>query len=387
MMIKQVNGLRKNIIIFFSCAAIFSACSVVRQSSPQTTPVHTLKYIGGYQVPYNFKYKGTTVGGLSGIDYDRVNNVYYLICDDRSNENPARFYTAKISFDEKGIDSVEFIHVTTLLQKNGTPFPSSKKDPAHSPDPEGIRYNPVTDALVWTSEGERIVKKDTILEQPAITVIDKEGRYRDTFPLPMQTHMYATERGLRQNSVFEGLTFGNNFKTMWVSVEEPLYDDGPRAGLQDAAAYTRIIKYDVAGKQPVAQYAYRLEPVAHPPNPANEFIINGIPDILSIGGNKLLVIERSFSTGVAGCSVRLYLTDLSKASDIAGVTSLKQQPTLHPASKKLLLNMDDLGIYIDNIEGVTFGPDLPNGHRTLIFVSDDNFSSTQKTQFLLFEVN
>lgn len=67
--------------------------------------------------------------------------------------------------------------------------------------------------------------------------------------------------------------------------------------------------------------------------------------------------------------------------------SLQYSVPAHPANKKLLINMDDLGIYIDNIEGVTFGPDLPNGHKTLIFVSDNNFSKEQKTQFLLFEVN
>ncbi len=48
--------------------------------------------------------------------------------------------------------------------------------------------------------------------------------------------------------------------------------------------------------------------------------------------------------------------------------------------------MDDLGRYVDNIEGITFGPTLPNGHRTLIFVADNNFSPLQKTQLLLFEV-
>jgi hypothetical protein len=48
--------------------------------------------------------------------------------------------------------------------------------------------------------------------------------------------------------------------------------------------------------------------------------------------------------------------------------------------------MDDLGIYIDNIEGVTFGPDLPNGHKTLVFISDNNFNVFEKTQLLLFEV-
>ena len=48
--------------------------------------------------------------------------------------------------------------------------------------------------------------------------------------------------------------------------------------------------------------------------------------------------------------------------------------------------MDDLGIYIDNIEGVTFGPTLPNGHRTLVFVADNNFDVKEKAQLLLFEV-
>jgi hypothetical protein len=48
--------------------------------------------------------------------------------------------------------------------------------------------------------------------------------------------------------------------------------------------------------------------------------------------------------------------------------------------------MDNLGIYIDNIEGVTFGPNLPNGHKTLVFVSDNNFNPLEQTQLLLFEV-
>ena len=41
---------------------------------------------------------------------------------------------------------------------------------------------------------------------------------------------------------------------------------------------------------------------------------------------------------------------------------------------------------IYNIEGVTFGPILANGHRSLIFVTDNNFNTKEKTQFLLFEV-
>ena len=48
--------------------------------------------------------------------------------------------------------------------------------------------------------------------------------------------------------------------------------------------------------------------------------------------------------------------------------------------------MDDLGRYIDNIEGVTFGPVLPNGHESVIFIADNNFSPLEKTQVFLFEV-
>jgi hypothetical protein len=48
--------------------------------------------------------------------------------------------------------------------------------------------------------------------------------------------------------------------------------------------------------------------------------------------------------------------------------------------------MDELGIYTDNIEGVTFGPILPNGHKTLLLVSDNIFQAFEQTKLLLFEI-
>jgi hypothetical protein len=78
---------------------------------------------------------------------------------------------------------------------------------------------------------------------------------------------------------------------------------------------------------------------------------------------------------------------LNEATDVVDTNSLLSQPAVKPVSKKLVLNMDDLGRYIDNVEGVTWGPTLPNGHKSLLFLSDNNFSPLEKTQFLLFEVN
>lgn len=347
-----------------------------------------LNFIGQYVVPHNMVFQNTTIGGLSGIDYDSISHLYYLISDDRSSINPARFYTARIHFSSTGIDSVSFVSVHPLLQPSGLPYPDSKTDPRRVPDPEGIRYNPVRNELVWTSEGERIVRQgSTILEDPSIICISTDGKYKDSFQLPGNMHMHPVERGPRQNGVFEGLSFADNFTSLYVNVEEPLYEDGPRAGLRDSTGLIRIIKFETMSRKPVAQYAYTIEPVAFPASPPESFKINGVPDILSVGDNRMLVVERSFSTGRKPCTIKVFLADLSAATDVKGIPSLRSDHGWHPISKRLLLDMDALGIYTDNIEGVTFGPRLPNGHQTLIFVADNNFSAEEVTQFLLFELN
>jgi hypothetical protein len=164
-----------------------------------------------------------------------------------------------------------------------------------------------------------------------------------------------------------------------------LYEDGPRADITDNNAYIRIFKFNVAEKKSIAQYAYKLSPVAYPAIPESAFKINGVPDILCIGNNKLLVIERSFSSGRIPCTIKLFIADLDGATDISKII-LKNNPDFTPAAKKLLLNMDDLGIYTDNIEGATFGPLLPNGHKTILFIADNNFNPLEKAQVLLFEV-
>jgi len=327
------------------------------------------------------------VGGLSGIDYNARRKVYYMISDDRSDINPARFYTAQIFVTPKGIDSLHFVAVTTMQQTDNTVYPNKKQDRSNVPDPEAIRYNPILKQLVWSSEGERIVKeKDTVLENPAVIAISPAGKFESSFELPANLVMHATDNGPRRNGVLEGMSFADNYTSLFVNVEEPLYEDGPRADVTDNNAFIRILKFDVASKKNIAQYAYKLEPVAYEANPASEFKINGVPDILNIGNNKFLVIERSFSTGRLACTIKVFITDLNNATNIKDVPSLKTNNNFTPATKKLLLNMDNLGIYIDNIEGVTFGPTLPNGHKTLVFVADNNFDTKEKAQLLLFEI-
>ena len=358
------------------------------QKTPvKTASISSLKFLDEYDLPYNLQYQNTTIGGLSGIDYDAKNDVYYIISDDRSEINPSRFYTAKISIQSNEINSVKISGVHTLLQKNGKPYPDLKQHTHETVDPEAMRFNPKTNNLVWSSEGERIVKqRDTVLIDPSVNTISTDGKYVNTLPLPQILRMNATENGPRQNGVLEGLAFADDYKTLFVSLEEPLYQDGPRADLTDVNPLIRIFKFDWQTKQNTAQYAYKLEPIAYPAKPENGFKINGVPDILSAGKNQLMVTERSFSTGNDGCVIRVFLADLNGADNVISNSSLIKNPPQNLVRKKLLLNMNSLGIYIDNVEGATFGPTLPNGHRSIIFVADNNFSKTEKTQFFLFEV-
>ena len=376
-------------LFFFCLAGIACSCTSVKNiSSKQTTTgISSIKLLGQYDVPFNLNYNNTTVGGLSGIDYDAVNNLYYFICDDRSAINPARFYTAKISITPTGIDTLYFTGVQNLLQPGGDHYPGSLQDPIHTPDPEAIRYNPLLQQLTWSSEGERrFTKTDTILQDPEVNIISLDGKYVDAIKIPTMLRMQKDEAGPRQNGTLEGMTFANNYQSLFLSMEEPLYEDGPRADTFDSNAFIRIMEYDVNSKINLRQFAYKLEPVAYPALPSTAFKINGVPDILAIGNGQLLIIERSFSSGRLPCTIRLYIADYNKATDIKGVRSLKDNTGFTPATKKLLLNMDELGIYTDNIEGVCFGPILPNGNKTLIFIADNNFNPLERTQVFVFEI-
>lgn len=374
-----------NRLVFILFVALLASCTPFQKISKQNS-IGSLRFINEYDYPNSHQLDGTTIGGLSGIDYDPKTSQYYFICDDPSSRGASRFYTARINLDEKGIDSVNFTSVTILKNKNGVPYPDINKDRIHSADLEAMRYDPTRNEMIWSSEGQRRpVEKQ--FQDPEIVIVSPNGQYKDSFELPANLHIQPAELGPRHNSVLEGLSFDEDYSHIYVSVEEPLYEDGPRAGTGDSTAWVRFLKFDRNTRKQVAQYAYEIGAIPYPANPPGAFKVNGISDILYIGNNQFIVIERAYSTGRAPSDVRVYLADATGAEDISANPSLKNQPAKKPIKKKLIIDMNkSLDRYIDNIEGVTFGPLLPNNHRTLLFVSDNNFDERQKNQFFLYEI-
>ena len=380
----------RNVFYWLLITLVFSACKTAQTSYKKegiVDKISSLKVLDIYEVPYNLEYKNTTIGGLSGIDYNKEADEYYLISDDRSNINPARFYTAKIKLKDSKIDSVIWIDVQNLKQPNGALFPNYNKEAKNTTDPESIRYDLLNKRLVWTSEGERrVADKDTVLVNPSINIMDKTGKWIDTFSLPQNLWMSANAKGPRTNGVIEGMSFGEFYKKLFVSIEEPLHEDGPRVETFPQNTWLRFFGFDVATKQNTEQYAYKPEAIDYPANPLNAFKVNGISEILNIGNLKFIVIERAYSTGRQKCTVKLFLADARGASNVKDISALALDKSFVPITKKLLLNMDDMPNFIDNVEGITLGPILPNGHQSIILVVDNNFSPLEKTQFFLLEI-
>ena len=99
-------------------------------------------------------------------------------------------------------------------------------------------------------------------------------------------------------------------------------------------------------------------------------------------GGHFLSLERSY--GLMGFQVKLFQLTSGGATDTSAITSLRgQRKGIQPIQKQLLLDLNTLGIRIDNLEGITIGPRLPDGSQSLVLVSDDNFQAKQVTQFLL----
>jgi hypothetical protein len=347
--------------------------------------VGSLRFIGEQRIPLKQDFRGTLAGGFSGIDYEPRSGAWVVVTDDRSATGPARYYTLSMRLGAASFDSVELTGVTTLLDKGGKPYPNlagAEAGRGTVPDIESIRIDPADGTLWYSSEGERKLNMHPFLRHAR-----RDGMLLETLPLPDMFRFDRTrEWGPRNNLSFEGLAFAPDGKSLWLALESPLYQDGP-VPTPKAGALSRITQFDRDGRM-LRQFAYPVDAIPAEPGPGRP-CDTGISEILALDGERLLVLERAAVQSADGKYtnyIRLYETDARGASDTRSTPALTGA-SITPARKRLVLDLSTLNLsMLDNLEGLSWGPLLPNGHRTLMLVSDDNFSATQVTQFLLFEV-
>ncbi len=353
---------------------------VPAQDADTAPEVGSLRLIGEQRLPNDLLVDDTLVGGLSGLDYDPETDSWIVLSDDRSDEAPARFYEAELTYDDTGFTSVELTSAVTLLQEDGEPFPNGEQG-GNVPDPESIRFDPLSDDYVWTNEGSQELGID-----PGVYVTAPDGTFVDQLPIDDVFAADTTSAtGIRDNGAFEGLTFAIDGESYFVSTELPLFQDGP-APDGTAGGVHRITEYDREGTV-LAQYAYESDAVPNAPEDAL-FATNGITEILAVSETTMLLLERGTVQQADETyvnNVRLYLVDLSAATDISGIDALDGADDT-PATKTLIDEFDGSEFFVDNLETLAWGPDLESGNPSLVIGSDNNFNPTQVTQFLVFEV-
>lgn len=324
----------------------------------------------------------TLVGGLSGIDYDPRSVSWVVISDDPSVNSPARYYTLDFTYDQDSIDTLEIQAAITLLQANGEPYPNAEEG-GNVPDLEAIRFDPESDALWYVSEGSAEAGID-----PFVAVTEPDGPLIASMVPAMFEVSDSEERGPRGNMAFEGLTFAADGESLWVAMEGPLYQDGEPPTV-DTTAFSRITNIDREGKV-LRQVAYEIDQL--PVTSAGSATI-GVTEILAIDDDRLLVLQRGgiekstlFETRIE-YYVKVYEVDVEGATDVSGIVALDGE-AFQPVRKRLVIDVNAAGVdRVDNIEGMSWGPELENGNRSLVLVSDDNFNEDQVTQLIVLDVD
>jgi hypothetical protein len=380
------------VLVITLLSFLTTACnpSQARTAEQRTFLDLSLDFLGEYKLP-KMKFKDTPVGGLSALTYDRQRGKFYALSDDRSSLAPARFYTLglRVNNTDTGkiaLEKVEVEDVTFITDENGKPYPKG------SIDPEGIALSPRKTVFI-SSEG---VPSQGIA--PFIREFDlKTGKQLRSLPIPEHylpndnTKEEQLPRGIQDNLGFESLTFepgslaaanGDPFR-LFTTTESALLQDSLPPGSKEQTRI-RMMQYligNIARPMVVTEHLYLLAPT-----PVGA-IDNGLTELITVDtGGHFLSLERTY--GLLGGGAKVFQVATGAARDTSGIPSLKGDVSkVEAVKKKLVLDLSELKIYLDNLEGMALGPRLPDGTQSLLLVSDDNFSEAQITQFLLFRVN
>ncbi|MEV7625731.1 esterase-like activity of phytase family protein [Actinoplanes sp. NPDC089786] len=297
-------------------------------------------------------FEGTQVAGLSAISPTTHDHALALV--DNIGTTPARVYD--ITLKRPSVTGV-----TVLKRADGTPYTGSDFDG------EGLVAENRGRTVLASSEREPSIRRFRM----------SDGQEIASLPVPARFQV-APAGEAAVNQTFEALAAGPDQKVLYAGMEGPLSGD---------VSGSRIIRYEGAPSyRPVSQYAYKTDSGL------------GLVELLSLGGDTLMAVERGFTAGV-GNTVRLYQVSTLGAADVTNVASLQNLTDPRAWAGKTLLadivNCPSAGAtakqpqpnpLLDNIEGAALGGTTADGRRIVHLISDDNGGATQITRLYTFAV-
>ena len=243
-------------------------------------------------------------------------------------------------------------------------------------DPEGFVVNPVSGNLLVSDE-----------YGPSLVEFDRNGNLLRRFDVPanLQPRNAATglanfagdtgnTAGKRTNRGFEGLAISPDGKFAYAMLQSAMLDEGGGDG-----RYSRIVKFDTATGQAVAQYAYLMDRSGQG---------QGISSLVALGGDKFLVLERNNRGVGVGADLNtadksVYEIDLAGATDVSNIT-LPAAATFAGAVTKVakVIDLDSDKPFLggsspEKWEGLAVGPELAPGLFLMLAGTDNDYSVTQ----------
>lgn len=310
---------------------------------------------------------GFRVGGLSGLAYNKKTGSLWAVSDARKWKSSVLFEFS-VSLSDAG--KLQIAPLGTLrLQESGR-----LEEPL---DSEGI--------ALWTHRRVFISHEGSKSGRlaPGIACFSmRTGHPLFSFPLPEYFYPKTSGDafGLQENRGFEGLTLPPApARSLYAVNESPLIQDLNSVGGSQRGP-VRILRFDLKNREALPeQRAYIAE---------NDGVFTSVVELLALDATRLLVLERQILLAVPPRArrFRIFEVDFAQpdATDIAGLSSLRGKK-IQPLRKTLLFDSLQAGLrHVDNIEGLTRGPDF-QGRPTLLLVSDDNFSPSQQTEFWLLQ--
>jgi hypothetical protein len=221
--------------------------------------------------------------------------------------------------------------------------------PGLGADSEGIAYRAASGSVFVADEVASTIKEFGLSTGSQVGSVSLPAIY--------------TAANVQSNMGLEGLAYGPG--GLWTANEEALIPDGPLA-TTTTGSWVRIQRFDET-LAAVGQWGYRTDPITA----MNPFVTaerSGVVDILPWSERELLVLERELGGAfLPEFRSRLYLVDTATASDVSALPSISAGGYT-PLAKSLLWEQS---FGLSNFEGMTFGPPLANGSRSLLLVSDN----------------
>lgn len=339
------------------------------------------------------------LGGFgSAMAYTGIGNVYVATPDRGPNDGDStyldRFYYLNIDVNPVTKTVTPSLISTKLMFKgpgqvftgNAGAFDASNSSASLRFDPEGVRLSAARNLFVSDEYGPFVYEFDQYGNRlRSLTIPSKFLIQPPGVPSADPSVELTNPSGRQSNRGMEGLAINPQGTKLYGMMQNALIQDHALdASAKRVGTNNRLLEIDTATGA-TREFLYQLSNKNY-----------GVNEILAINDHEFLVLERDGKAGTEAKFKQIFKIDIAGASDISDVDELPQTGTPSgetPVSKSLFLDLLDpaYGLagtdFPEKVEGLAFGPDLPDGRHLLLITSDNDFDADKATVIFAFAID